>query len=260
MQHFVVMKRTRQSNNIAPIKGFHFDAATHSYFLDGRPMTGVTTILGVLGKPALINWAAKMATEYVGGKWMANIAYSGGEIAQVLEEARVAHTRKKEDAAQKGTDLHALVEEYVRGCIEANNGKPMLAYREADKIGQFIDWAIKENVRFLASERRMYSKKLFVAGTVDIVFEKDGKTYIGDIKTYAKIWDRVPFFQAAGYGLMLTETERKEIAGYCILRLSKDGTFEALWGFDTKGDTDAFLACVTIYRALQAFNEIKVKG
>jgi hypothetical protein len=46
-------------------EGFVFDEKKHLYFYDGKPMTGCTTILGVLAKPALIPWAAKMAVEYI---------------------------------------------------------------------------------------------------------------------------------------------------------------------------------------------------
>ncbi len=240
-------------------EGFVFDPTTHSYFLDGKPMTGVTTILGVLAKPALIGWAAKMAVEHI--RTYASKDEDGEYMLvdeELLEGARKAHAQKRDDAATKGTDLHAIVEAYVKRCIEAG-GKPQELIPDEADIEKFAIWAAQEKVTFLASERRMYSKDLFVAGTVDIVFEKDGKTYIGDVKTYAKIWDRVPFFQAAGYGFMFSETENKTIDGYCILRLSKDGSFEALWGFDVEGDTEAFLACVTLYRRLKEFKQITVK-
>ena len=44
---------------------FTFEEKTHSYFLDEKPLTGITTILGVISKPSLIGWASRMACEYV---------------------------------------------------------------------------------------------------------------------------------------------------------------------------------------------------
>ena len=42
-------------------KEFIYKDSNHSYTLDGKRLTGVTTILGVIAKPALIGWAARMA-------------------------------------------------------------------------------------------------------------------------------------------------------------------------------------------------------
>jgi hypothetical protein len=49
----------------APAKGLHFYEASHRYKLDGQWVPGVTSILGVLDKPALPKWAAGMVAEYV---------------------------------------------------------------------------------------------------------------------------------------------------------------------------------------------------
>jgi hypothetical protein len=249
---------------LIPTEGFVFDEATHSYFYDGRPMSGVTSILSVIAKPALIGWAAKMACESVREK--ATVAeldgvklYTIGEAD--LVEAQKAHAKKKDDAAQKGTDLHALVEAYVGECVANAGGAVLNPYDpKYQPIEKFIGWATENNIRFIASEKQLYSKELWVAGTCDLVFEKDGKRFVGDIKTYAKIWDRVPFFQCAGYSIMVEEMthadlgeEADKIDGYCVLRLSKDGTFEAQWSYDIEGDRKAFLACVELYRALQNY-------
>ena len=230
---------------------FLFDSVKHVYTLDGRPLTGVTTILGVINKPALVAWAAKMSTEYISGNcpWdEEKKAYIVPEDA--LELAKSAHRRKKEDAGEKGTDLHALVESWVNSQITGN-----VSDKDYTPIEKFIEWAKQENIRFLESEKRMYSRNWWLAGTADLIFEKDGKKYIGDVKTYAKIWDRVPFFQCAGYANFYEEmSEGKDhIDGYCVLRLSKDGSFESKWSFDVEGDTKAFFAAVELYRQLQTY-------
>jgi hypothetical protein len=195
--------KTKTAPEHMPPTGFAFDADTHSYYFDGKPMTGCTTILGVLAKPALIQWAANEAVKFIRDN--APHVDSIGEretsyevSPELLDEARTAHARKRDDAAEKGTDLHALVEEYVRQCIERRDGKPDLVPLY-ESIQPFIKWAVDNNIRFIASEKQLYSKELWVAGTCDLVFEKDGKRYVGDIKTYAKIWDRTPFYQCAGY-------------------------------------------------------------
>jgi hypothetical protein len=267
------------SNPAAVPPGFYFDSKEHAYFLDGKPLHGITTVLGVIAKPALVAWAANQAVEYI--KENCPLDTTGLEVGlrhvtdAQLGNARIAHRKKKEDAAEKGTDLHALVESYVQWCIDTNQGKAKQYFTPGIEL--FVNWAIDNNIRFLASEQRLYSKEHWVAGTCDLVFEKDGKTYIGDVKTYKKIWDRTPFFQCAAYGMMWEEmnkdsitrtvkdifegdgtkdveiTESPEIDGYCVLRLSKDGTFEAKWSFDIDGDRTAFLNALGLYKALKAY-------
>ena len=268
-------------------EGFYYRDSDHMYFMDGKPMTGCTTILGVIAKPALIQWAANMVCEHINtngqqvrAELLRNVegielrdAVTGEDILLVadkklIEEARTAHAKKRDKGAEQGTDTHALVENYINFCIANDDGKAVDI--PTPIIQSFIDWAIKENIRFIASEKQLYSKELWVAGTADLIFEKDGKTFLGDIKTYKKIWDRVPFIQCAGYALMWeemnTRTEewvaatakiRPQIAGYCIINLPKERSFneseDIKWSFDVEGDTNAFRAAVTLYRTLENF-------
>lgn len=247
-------------------QGFFYRDSDHSYFLDGKRMTGCTTVLGVIAKPQLIPWAARMACDYIrenGKKSTTEYTQSDKETEisyevteEQLKEAEVAHTKKKDDGATAGTDTHAQVENFVKECIADNNGYPLVerTLTASVTLTQFIHWAYDNNIRFLSSEERFYSEKYFVAGTADLIFEKDGKRFIGDIKTYKKIWDRVPMFQCAGYALMAEEMGQPKFDGYCIINLPKERNFkeseDIAWTFDTENDTKAFLACLTIYRQL----------
>ena len=261
----------------------------HAYFADPegqKPYMGITSVLSVIAKNALIQWAANEAVKYVedntkhhalGATMAEGFVIYPQELREVLAEARYAHRKKKEDAGQKGTDLHALVEEYVRMCI-ANNGtlgigdimlsghwqkdveapNKLVKAEHLSLIAPFIMWASENSIRFLAAEKRLYSKTHWIAGTCDLVFEKDGKTYIGDIKTYKKLWDRVPMMQCAGYALMAEEMwknrvyvmDKPRIDGYCIIRI-RDGEFEPTWSFDVEGDTKGFLAALELYSCLK---------
>ena len=101
----------------------------HAYFADAegtKAYHGVTSILKVIAKPALIGWAVNMMDEHI----RANVAYAipsedGGYWAikpSVIEEARTAHRRKKEDAGLKGTGVHDEIELLVKGVIGAWGG------------------------------------------------------------------------------------------------------------------------------------------
>lgn len=237
-----------------------FNAKNHRYELDGKPVTGVTTILGVLAKPALIQWAADMTAKWIRENCTACDELSGdsGERHYTchesdLQEAVKAHIKKKEAAGERGTDVHALIEEYIKLCIE-HGGNALTAHRNDPMVQKFIDWAMLNNIRFLASEKQVYSRELWFAGTADFTFEKDGKRYVGDLKTMRKMWDRVPFFQTAGYMIALEEMGEEKYDGSCIININKETTeLTEHWTYDHENDKQAFRACLTLYRQLSNF-------
>lgn len=253
---------------------FTFDEKSHVYKLDGKPMTGVTSVIGVLAKPALIGWAAKMATEYIwehGEKIKVTAdnnddfvkaflleRFADGEYRvvtkELLDEAKSAHTKKKEAAGSTGTDRHAEVEEWINLCLKSD-GKPNFAMPHTTDIKQFVDWAVENVDHFLFSERRMFNKELFIAGTADFAYiGKDGKRYMADFKTSSGIYGIDYWLQCAAYR-MLAEGEGDEpYDGATIVRLGKDGSFEVNQLMDYVLYKEAFLACLTLYR-LQAHNK-----
>lgn len=234
-----------------------FDPATHKYLIDGKPATGVTTIIGVLAKPALIGWAARMAVEFM------EKAITSGEydltdkavLGDLLKEAENAHRKKKEVAGEHGTDTHALVEEWIRGAL----GGHVLVDEKFLQIAPFIKWT-EENVdHFLFAERQMYDETLFIGGTADFAYiGKDGKKYIADFKTSSGIYGIDYWLQVSAYR-MLAEGEGDEpYDGAVVVRLGKDGSFEVQQLNEYVLYKEAFLACLTLYR-LQAHNKPEKK-
>lgn len=246
-------------------EGFTFDADTHSYFFDGKPMTGVTTILGVISKP-LTWWAAGKALESLGwtnpklvkkaegikiaGKARRNFFISNEDYYEWLQDCYKAHDRVKKDAATHGTDLHGLVEDYVNQCIDSNNGESIVALHT--EIKAFADWAKENKIRFVESEKKVYSKEYWYAGTLDILAEKDGQLFIADVKTGASIYPEY-YFQMAAYRKCWQEMGGEELSGSCVIRMGKDGSFETGWRFDYLTDLKAFMGALAIYRAKATF-------
>lgn len=234
---------------------FTFQEKGHRYELDGKPMTGVTTILGVLAKPALIPWAANMTAEWIRENC------KRGEMDYLcteedLQEAVKAHTKKKEAGGDKGKDLHSLVEQYIKECIEEYEGKALVRRKDVPDpmFDAFVAWAVKNDIKFLASEQQVYHSELFYAGTFDFSFEKEGKRYIGDLKTMKKMWDRTPFFQTAGYIMAAEHMGEKPYDGSCIVNINKETSeLTDQWTYDNDGDRGAFAACLTLYRQLSNF-------
>jgi len=231
---------------------FKFNEKTHTYTLDGKRMTGVTSVLGVINKPALVGWAAKMASGYVKDN-LKDIA----DLDRVCEEAKKAHIKKRDKAADAGTDVHKEIEGLINHAINSNKGfiPEFETVQDSKQLQHFINWAVKNKVKFLASEKRVYSKKHFTAGTYDFKCEIDGKTYIGDIKTSSGIYDRTPFAQASAYQMMEEEmTGVKDVQGRLIINLKKTGIFDedkdVYISEHYEDDLELFMSSLSIYRIM----------
>lgn len=244
---------------------FTFNEELHLYFLDTddvkKPLTGVTSVLQAIAKPALIQWAANEAVKYVDAnlpvKRIGNILeIDADDFKRILDEARTAHRRKKKDAGQKGTDIHAILEQRIKRAIAETEGY-IKGHDEGEspQVSEFVEWAITQNVKFFVSEKRVYSKTHWIAGTLDFLCEMDGKKYIGDIKTSSGIYGREYFAQCAGYRLMLEEQGETGFAGSLIVRMGKDGTSEMVISEDYEKDKRLFLACLEVYRTIGTFTE-----
>ena len=219
---------------------FTFEEKRHRYFLDGKALTGITTVLNVIAKPALIGWAARLATEYVRDNLK-----SLEELEQVLELAKNAHTRRKEEGGRKGTDVHKWCEEWIAG------KDPAIPEEAKEQIAQFMRWVLDEDVKFLESEKRMYSESLWLGGTCDAIALIKGKKYVVDFKTQDRMWDRVPFLQMAGYLILLEEMGEKDFHGSCVVLLPKKGKLETFFTYDLENEKQAFLSTLKLYRYLQ---------
>lgn len=210
---------------------YEFDKQNHIHLLDGKPLHGVTTVLGdIISKgDGIIHWAWKLGKE--GKDWKDN----------------------RDDAGTKGTDVHALVEDYVNDCMENNKGKATLRVTDdVNPIGRFVEWAIASDVTFLASEKNVYSKDLWVGGICDLILEINGKRFIGDVKTSKRIyWSQ--FLQMGAYQLCLEEMGEKPFDGSVIIRIGKDGTFETQSSYDMTRDKEGFTHALALYKIKKTF-------
>ena len=231
---------------------FEFNEKTHTYTLDGKRLTGVTTVLSVISKPALISWAANMAVDYIKDYFEKHPDVRDQEqidkLLDVLEEARKAHTRKKEKGATAGTSLHTWIEQYIK---DASIKLPEDEITNA-QVKQFLVWEFKNKVKFLESEKVMYSEKMWLGGTCDVVAEIDGKKYVVDFKTQAKMWDKTPHLQTAAYLMMLEEMGQKDFHGSLILLLPKGGKLEEHYDFDLETNKKGFMAALELYRIINS--------
>ena len=210
---------------------------------------GVTTVLSVISKPMLIQWAANMAVDYIKDNWF-DKQETLESWEEVLKEARTAHRKKKEKAGDWGTAVHLAIEEWIK----LKKEEPTLDEKGLEVFNKFRAWAEEKSVKFLESEKHLWSEKMWTGGIVDLVIEMNGKKYIADIKTSSGIYNEA-FFQMAAYDLMLKEMgEGKDIEGYIVINLKKDGTMDLKMATDMELNQQAFLSALSLY---QIINQLK---
>lgn len=228
---------------------YEFNKERHLHTLGGKALTGCTTILSVIAKPALIPWAAKITVEYIRENIRRLNIMNPKQFKQLLLEAKSAHSKRKEKAGNFGTKTHDEISLFISRAISENTGYMIDGATDNEAVKNFIDWAIKGKVKFLDTERNIYSKKLWLGGIVDFVYMIDGKVWIGDIKTSNSGIYAENFWQCAGYDIMLKEMKLYEkVEGYLIVNLKENGEFNEKRSISIKENKKAFLSCLAIYR------------
>ena len=214
---------------LAPSENFIVDrlkSGRGRYQLDGKPMTGVTTICNMQAKGFLINWSASEA-------YKDSLTKTDAEIKEVLKNKTYAHTQKSDSAKDSGTQAHDLVEQFINNYI--NTGNYVLpVYPVIEDIGvktsitRFFKWATDNKVEFLGSEVSVYSREHWFAGSFDFICKLNGKLLLGDFKTSKQV-DDTYFAQGAGYIIAVEENNPEvKFDGVIIVRsiLAEEG---AVW-------------------------------
>ena len=111
----------------------------------------------------------------------------------------------------------------------------------------FLDWHNSENVKFVAAERIVYSKKHNYAGKMDALLEIDGRPVIGDYKTGKGLYND-HYYQLAGYWNAIEEEDEKMYPKGVILHFDKlTGAFKPY--FIDRPDHEKNLAAFLGFRA-----------
>lgn len=192
-----------------------------AYEFNGIEYPSVTTITGILDKPALVQWAANCAVDYVAGNLDRLKSENVHEGEAVLSEARSAHKTVKDEAAGNGTMVHRVIELYI-------NHEPyeyLLATAEAKTaFSAFLSWEDKNHVLWEKTECEVLSKKHGYAGRFDAIATINGHRYLVDFKTSKGIWDEMKYQLCAyrqAYNEMLEEGQ-EPIDNIAILHLDKE--------------------------------------
>jgi genome maintenance exonuclease 1 len=236
-----------------------FDDAEHVYTIheDGKAplmVPGVTSILAVINKPALVPWAAKLTAETYTG--LVSAAVDSGtlnpkRLLEIEKEAKGAPRAKAKAGADIGTLVHAWAEAWARG-----QPLPMPEDDSARKgVEAFTAWCEAHHVRFRLTEMRVYSRAFNYAGTFDFMAEVDGELMLGDYKVSSGIYPEHHLQCAAyaqAYGEATGETVRDRIV-VCFDKTTGKFQHERRNGTNQYvNDLNGFLGAKQLHHALAA--------
>jgi hypothetical protein len=233
----------------------NFDPNKHVYFVGNKRVYGVTSITGVLGKPALMYWAVNQAIDFIKLNIKPGVAYDEVQLKSLLESAKKAHSDTKSKAADVGTMIHDWVSDYLKALIEKREPPKRPVNKEMQNaIDGFFEWVKQNKLKVIKSEQKIYHKKYGYAGTLDLEGMVNGKRTIIDLKTGNALYPEA-FLQASAY-LKAREHETGEEypGGVIILRLSKEDPIKRVSAFEAQKDENVdehfkcFLYCLGIYK------------
>lgn len=226
-----------------------FDEKKHHYTWGGKPVPGVTSILQCIGKPALVPWAAGCASDH----WLQEIKSGNTDYQAIYKAAKSAHRKKAGDAAEIGKNVHEYAEAHFK-----NQSLPELLTDQAKRsVEAFHKWLDAHDVKIKASERRVFSKEYYFAGTCDFIAEVDGVLAVGDIKTSSGIYPEMRM-QTAAYQKALEEEKSMKFQTRWIVRFDKKtGEFEAKEFKQFDLDFRGFHAALVLHKTLKEIEDEK---
>jgi hypothetical protein len=174
----------------------------HSYVLNGEKVPGVTTVIGLLDKPALVNWAAEQSAGYAVENWGWLGEKPIVERVKLIQNARFATNKK---AIGRGHKIHAMAE-------ALQHGRPVDVPPEfvgdIEAVARLLDqWQVDP----LATELPICNTTEMYAGTADVIATGKGLPLaVWDFKTGKAVYDEVAL-QLCAYAhcdVRLTEVEK----------------------------------------------------
>lgn len=202
----------------------------------GDRVPSVTTILGILNKPALLDWAWKCGCDGLDYKAV------------------------RDDAAGVGTLAHYLILCHLKG------EKPDTSEYSAQDIDRaenclikFWDWQKGHNIEPIMVETPLISEEYGFGGTIDFFGRVDGANTLIDFKTGKAIYPEFAYQVAAYCQLLIEHDESIFNCDVRILRIGRnedEGFEERILG-NLNRAWQIFLNCLNIYKLQK---EIKTEG
>lgn len=221
------------------------------YQIDDDTFPSVTHILQVIGKPALINWAANqertLVTEAAADLYedLVKLPKPLPRTAYITTlQSRVgktkAHQRELAKASDIGGQVHKLIEWRLRNELgQATGPEPRVVDEAQWAFMAWEDWAKSVNLKPRYIEQTVFSRVHGFAGTMDLLADVNGEERLIDFKTGKAIYGEA-HLQNVAYQVALSEMGHGAPTGGIIVRLPKNQTDPAFETADVPPVTDLF--------------------
>ena len=238
----------------------NFNEEKHWFSVNGESVISVTGCTSVIDKSApLIYWAVGLAKDFLLGNIKKLISDNkGDDILQLIEESAKQHRIRKEQAATAGTAVHLWVEQFIKAKTKKDIPELPKDPKVYNGVSAVLKWVDEHNVKFLSSEKHIYSKKYKYAGIMDAEAVIGGKTCVIDFKTSKAIYPEMRL-QVAAYQAASEEESGKEYSGdKWIVKFGKeDGEFEAHQFGEQEEDFKAFVSAMNLRKRLKELDTYK---
>lgn len=260
-----------------------FKEGGHIYKANGeRIRISSTGVTGLLDKPALKFWAVGLMKtdllEYISEEDEISV----DQLTKRIEEASKLFMKKADKEASIGSVVHNYAEDFADHQLGIRDKKPVMPKDTRAKNGviAFLNWVDEHQVKFIASELLVYSKKYKYVGLMDSKFtmgtEKHKIIHGGDYKTgnpelkkvfdpTVKRWSEVlrprmeHGFQVSAYVQADIEESGETYGNSWIKYFSKDtGEFHAFELKDHKKDFECFRGMLGVKNRILELDEKKL--
>ena len=204
------------------------------YRVDGKLLTSVTHMLGILDKPALKYWAARTqqaADQRAIEDWLAR--KGAGSVADALATVKDAFQSVGKAARDIGSEAHSVIEHLVMkqlGRLPKEAEPPAVSDIASFVVSAHRRWAEQNEFMPLEVERVIFSVKHRAAGKLDMLAivpkhpQLAGKFVIVDHKASRDLYEEMILQVNAYVGIfaeMLDLVPGEDVAGL-LVRLPKE--------------------------------------
>ena len=203
---------------------------------DGERVPSVTTILGILNKPALLQWA-----------WQCGI--DGLDYKEV-----------RDNAADIGTLAHYMIMCHLR---EETPDVSEYSKADIDKaencLLSYFEWEKGKKIEPIFTETPLISEQYQYGGTIDFFGKIDGQPTLLDFKTGKALYPEY-FYQLSAYEQLLAEAGRLiEVTRILRIGRNEDEGFEERSIGKLDKQWELFLPCKKIYELQKEIRKGKIK-
>lgn len=272
-----------------------YDPKQHVYYLvtpNGLvEQDGVTSVVHIIDKSdALINWAVKMMGDKLLALAEPYLPHATGGLSvdywipsdllpELVNKAKTAHRDKLDEATNVGKIAHAWIEEYIHASMIPDIEQAIAAKtsifgklpddpQAANCCLAAINWMDNHTIRWIHTEKKIYSREYRYAGTMDGLCLANScnnpnccKSYFSDALTLAD-WKTSNalypemLLQTAAYQNAYSEEHGVFITHRWVIRLGKEEAQFEPWHIDSltdhRMDFEAFRDALALTRSIKA--------